>query len=299
MQANPTSKAATATQIGALLLAGLAIGCLKPDLVVEGVQVKWDAVDKRVAAQIRNLGGGTADDVDVYFTLSECPASSNYRPQTTHTIPSLGPGETATLESDFAPLARAENANLANVRAVVVSADPKNLIDEGREDNNEKTASLRDTSTLQDFTYNEALASVLRGVRIDPGPAVQHLDIAPGYYRLREFRVLGQSNQRVVTLAVAKDYAEPASGPSTLPQRDEEWVFSIVDSSSYDPTGRTFEGADFFGHTLSFALQFGATCTKVVRAKLDCVEVPLATQTFTTSQLNSCGWASEPPWTIP
>ena len=100
-------------------------------------------------------------------------------------------------------------------------------------------------------------------------------------------------------MAIENAYAEFATAPSILPQRDEEWVFSIIEVDSYDSSGRTFKAHDFFGHTLAFRLDFGGSCINVVYAKLDCVDVPLSTQTYATAQLNSCGWTSESSWTIP
>ncbi len=285
--------------IGIFVFGVLIMGCGKPDLAVEDVVVNWDAITKTVTATIKNQGQGNATDIMVYFTPYECPVSSNYRPQTRHTIPQLASGETTTLNSEFAPLSRTENANLGNVRSVVVTADPKNFIDEEREDNNESTGSLLDISGLSSFTYDEGLSTILRGLRINLGSPVMNLNIPEGYYRIREFRVWGQPNEKVVTLSIKKPYAELVTGSSILPKRQDEWVFSIIEEDTYNSNGRKFKGHDFHGHTLAFQIDFGTGCSNVVYAKLDCVDVALSTQTYTTSQLNSCGWSSEPLWTTP
>ena len=148
------------------------------------------------------------------------------------------------------------------------------------------------------LTYNEALATILRGIEIED-PVATQLGIAPGYYRIRHFRVWTQPDEWVITLSILKAYAAMAIGPSTLPTRDEEWVFSVIEEYEYNSSGFAFTGYDLHGHRLSFRVNFGGECQDVERSTLDCLPVRISTQGYLDNQLNSCGWNSEPGWTIP
>jgi hypothetical protein len=156
-----------------------------------------------------------------------------------------------------------------------------------------------DTTGLPVYVYNEGLATVLRGVRIDAAASSQ-IGIPQGYYRLGEFRIWGAPQELVKTVHVLKQYGVYVTGASTLPQRDEEWVFSVVTLDDWEAERRRYKAYDFHGHTFEYAITFDpANSCWNTAAKIDCVDVALSTQTFTTAQLNTCGWTSEPPWTTP
>jgi hypothetical protein len=103
-----------------------------------------------------------------------------------------------------------------------------------------------DTSGLPTYIYNEALATVLRGVRIDAAASGQ-LGIAAGYYRIGEFRIWGAPQEKVKTLHILQHYAQYAIGTSTFPRRDEEWVFSVVALDDWQPGARSSLAFDFVG----------------------------------------------------
>ncbi|MFW9780628.1 MAG: CARDB domain-containing protein [Candidatus Heimdallarchaeota archaeon] len=280
------------------IILGTMPSCKKPDLVVEDVDVEWNTNSKKASAVVKNLGDADATEFAIYFTPSECPVSLNRRPQISQTVTSLNVSSTVTIEVDFLSLSHPDNDNLANVRGVEVTADPKNTIEEQNENNNKKSVPLPDISGLPNYKYNEGLATVLRGIQIDDDVA-RNLNILPGYYHIREFRVSGQPSQKSITLSIQNDYYESVSGTSNLPERDHEWVFSNVLEDSHTSVGKKFFGLDLHGHTLSFEIQFGSPCVNVVSSQLDCMDVNISTQTYTTGLLNTCGWTTEPVWTIP
>lgn len=157
-----------------------------------------------------------------------------------------------------------------------------------------------DTKGLPVLTYNEGLATVLRGVEIKAGAVSNLLGVPPGYYRIREFRVWGLPEEKVKTLNIKKAYGEMAVGSSTLPKRDEEWVFSVIEENEWTPEHRNFKAYDFHGHTFEYEITLDSAnnCWNT-KASIDCVEVPMSTQTYTTGTLNTCNWDSESPWTTP
>lgn len=110
-------------------------GCA-PDLVVQQVDVDWNAPTRTAAATIANVGNADAGEFLVYFNGDEFPESRNRRPQVRHTVTGLAAGASVTLLADFAPLAHPDNLSLANVYQVTVLADPKSTIDESDEGNN-------------------------------------------------------------------------------------------------------------------------------------------------------------------
>jgi hypothetical protein len=123
-------KPRTLSLLALLLLAGCA------DLVVRDTQVVWTGDLKLAVATIANVGARGSGPTAVYFDGDESPVSPNFRPQVQAEVGALAPGQSVTRVADFAPLARAENAFLGNVRGVTVRVDPKNLIREGNEANN-------------------------------------------------------------------------------------------------------------------------------------------------------------------
>ncbi len=156
-----------------------------------------------------------------------------------------------------------------------------------------------DTSGLPILTYNEGLTTILRGIEID-SIASSRLGISPGYYRVREFRVSGSPSEKAKTLNIEKAYAEMFTGPSTLPKRDEEWVFSVIEVEEWTSERRKFKSYDFHGHTFEYELTMdSANNCWDTKASIDCIEVRLSTQTYTTGTLNTCNWESESPWTTP
>lgn len=154
-----------------------------------------------------------------------------------------------------------------------------------------------DTDDLPVFAYNEGLATVLRGIEINT-VAASELGVPAGYYRIREFRVWGAPEEKAKTFNILKPYAEMAIGASTLPVRDEEWVFSVIAVDDWEAHHRKYKGYDFHDHTFEYELTFDdANSCWETAARIDCVEVRLSTHTYLGETLNTCGWTSEPPWT--
>jgi hypothetical protein len=112
-------------------------GCV-PDLVVKNLDVNWDVSNKKARAEITNIGNKDAGNFLVYFNGDENPVSPNRRPQVPHNVAGLAQGDSVVLESDFAPLAHPDNNNLGNVYKITVIADPKNMVTESNENNNNK-----------------------------------------------------------------------------------------------------------------------------------------------------------------
>lgn len=152
---------------------------------------------------------------------------------------------------------------------------------------------------MQDLTYNEALATVLRGVQIDSTAGAQ-LGVAPGYYQLSEFRVSGQPADHVITLEIEKGYGECVDpSKSILPRSSDPWVFSQITSYTYNATHYQETAADWYGHVLSFDIMFGPSCNTTTGSTLSGLAVGLTTKSYTTDIFNTCGWSSEPPLTGP
>lgn len=125
-----------------VLLCCFLAGCVKkPNLVVQNLQVTWNAQSKTAVATIANTGNASAGSFSVYFDGDENPVSQNYRPQVSVNVASLAAGASTTLNADFGPLARPQNFNLANVHSITVTADPKNAIAESNETDNKATHS--------------------------------------------------------------------------------------------------------------------------------------------------------------
>ena len=74
----------------------------------------------------------------VYINLDEDPVSPNHRPQVRKQYENLEPGESEIISEDFSPLEHLDNLYLINVFQITVIADPKSLVDELNETNNEK-----------------------------------------------------------------------------------------------------------------------------------------------------------------
>ncbi len=272
-------------------------GCAA-DLVIPNMAVQWSA-SKSASATIKNQGGKDAGPFEVYFTAEECPNSNNRRPQQSVHVPGLAAGAQLSLAADFQPLAHNDNSNLGRVYSVSVRADPKNSVAEASEFNNwESRATQYDVAALAVFTYNEALATILRGIELDVSAAGE-LELAPGYYRISQHRVSNDPAQRVVALHIFKSYYEAAFGTSSPPRREEPFVFSIIDQYDYDSTGFRFKGRDFHGHTLAFDIAFQSGCHAVNSVQLNCTAPRLNTKTFLGNALYTCGVTSEPPWSSP
>jgi hypothetical protein len=111
-----------------------------PDLAVQDVTVQWDATSKQALATVANVGNLEAGEFLVYFNGDEFPESQNRRPQVSKTVQSLAAGASATLQADFAPLAHSDNNFLGRVYQVRVIADPKDVVSESNEGNNEDSA---------------------------------------------------------------------------------------------------------------------------------------------------------------
>ncbi len=132
------------------LVAFITVGCFHDrivkkcyiDLTVKNADIVWDQHQRKVKAEIANICSLDAGNFMVYFDGVENPVSNNHRPQVSHNIPGLAGGATITLEADFDPLAHPDNFNLANVYKIRIEVDPKNMVNESNEHNNEKILSL-------------------------------------------------------------------------------------------------------------------------------------------------------------
>lgn len=276
----------------------LGLGGCAADLVILDRNVQWSGA-KSASATIKNQGGQDAGSFEVYFTAEECPNSNNRRPQQRIDVPGLAAGAQIALTADFQPLAHPDNANLGRVYSVSVRVDPKNKVPESNEFNNwDSRPTQYDVSSLSLFTYDELLASILRGIELD-GPAAGELELIPGYYEISEHRVDGNPTQRVIALHVFKRYYGSAVGPGSLPRRDEPFVFSIIDQYDYDSAGFRFSGRDFHGHTLAFDIAFQPSCFAVTSVRLNCAAPRITAQSYTTGVLRTCGVTTERPWSTP
>ncbi len=126
------------------------VGC-KPDLVVEDLSVTWGPDEKKATAVIANKGCADAGNFMVYFNAEENPESQNHRPQVSHNIESLAKGESITLEANFVELVHPDNFYLANVYMIKVLVDPKNMVDESDETNNEMEQAIQSEAVCIDF----------------------------------------------------------------------------------------------------------------------------------------------------
>lgn len=132
-----------------LLLTPSAVSCVGgPDLVVTEHAVTWTSIQKSALTRVANQGDTAAGPFLVYVNGEEDPESSNHRPQVRHSIPGLAVGGSVDLVSDFAPLAHVDNHQLANVRSVHVFVDPKNMVVESDETNNEQTVVVRSCAAV-------------------------------------------------------------------------------------------------------------------------------------------------------
>jgi hypothetical protein len=200
---------------------------------------------------------------------------------------------------------RRETLGVAQHYQNTVIVDVKNTVNEVNEDNNVAklfytVSPAPDTTGLTNFTYNEMLATILRGLLIDDA-AAQKLNVRPGYYHIGDFRVWTQVNERVKVLNIEKNYAAMAVGASTFPVRNEPWVFSIIEKDEWGDNTQSFSAKDFFGHIFKYEVAYdgAANCWNVLSAVLDCVDVKLSLQTYGGGSLMTCGWDSEPAWTTP
>ncbi len=147
------------TCLVAVLLSFGIIGCA-PDLVVKTVNVQWDATHKEATARIANTGNRDAGNFLVYFDAEESPVSQHDRPQVQHNVPGLAKGQSIVLNANFAPLASPGNHFLKNVYKINVIADPKNMVKESNENNNQKSAPVPQGIACMDFDPLPAVGTV-------------------------------------------------------------------------------------------------------------------------------------------
>lgn len=117
------------------------VGC-KPDLLIEDMEIMWDADHKEAKASIANEGRADAGNFMVYFNADEDPVSPNHRPQVRFNVEELAKGATTELHADFAPLAHPDNNQLGNVYQITLLVDPKMMVSESNEDNNQREIPL-------------------------------------------------------------------------------------------------------------------------------------------------------------
>jgi hypothetical protein len=113
------------------------VGC-EPDLTVTRLDTQWDAHNKKALVQIKNQGMKDAGPFLVYINGEEDPVSQNHRPQLVEHVRGLAQNGVYDFTADFAPLAHPYNANLNNVKKIVVIVDPKGQVSESDENNNTK-----------------------------------------------------------------------------------------------------------------------------------------------------------------
>lgn len=131
-------KRALTIDLAGVVLSLLA-GCAA-DLTARPPVMQWDATHKTAKAEILNLGTKDAGPFLVYFNGQENPQSTNRRPQVGKNLPGLAVGASTWVEANFAPLAHPDNANLARIEAIKVIVDPKHMVRESNENNNEADA---------------------------------------------------------------------------------------------------------------------------------------------------------------
>ncbi len=123
----------------AVALAVFGVACA-PDLVVRDLEeedVVWNGERKVKKVVVENVGNKSAGEFYVYVNAEEDPVSPNDRPQFREHVAGLGAGDTIELGPyDFGPKATANNAYLANVKSILVMVDPKGMVKESNEDNN-------------------------------------------------------------------------------------------------------------------------------------------------------------------
>ncbi len=108
----------------------------KPDLIVKHLEFVWDEENKIAVAEITNIGGAEATNVEVLFHGVEEPVSKSNVPQITQTIPSLAKGKSITLKADFSTVSHPANYQLKYLYKVTLLADPSDAIVEIDENNN-------------------------------------------------------------------------------------------------------------------------------------------------------------------
>lgn len=157
-------------------------------------------------------------------------------------------------------------------------------------------AQVPDTTGLVDYTYTLEVATTVRGILIDE-TASQKLNVKPGYYHINEF--VHNYEGYVRTLSIEKYFR------AVPPARSDQWVFSLIERDEITnqgacDRGRIFSGKDFYGHSFKYEIKWDceAKCWKVLSATLDCAQVGLSAQS-SAAGLATCGWSSEPAWTIP
>lgn len=152
---------------------------------------------------------------------------------------------------------------------------------------------------LPAIVFDEGLATVLRGIEIDMVTAPK-LAVAPGYYRLREFRSYADTSKVAVALELEQAYGE-CSDPtkSIIPRSDHPWVFWQRDSYEYNADHYLLKTHDSFGHDLSFEVLFTNNCFTVNFSTINGENVQLTVQKFTTGELYTCNYPVEPAFTMP
>lgn len=130
------------------VLAVLFFSACKPDLVVEGLAVTWTPSERNVSFKVHNIGQQDAGEFMVYVNLEEDPVSPNHRPQHRENVIGLAKGATLEFNDlDLSYLAHPDNNFLGNVYKIVVVADPKSMVAESNESNNEMEEAVSPMST--------------------------------------------------------------------------------------------------------------------------------------------------------
>lgn len=119
-----------------------------PDLTVESLECSWNSSTdgvKTVDITIKNIGNKEATSFLVYINPDEDPVSGNHRPQFSSEIESLAPNASFTIElgtEDFINKMHVDNDSLMRVYQITILVDPKGMVKESNETNNEKVCNF-------------------------------------------------------------------------------------------------------------------------------------------------------------
>lgn len=142
--------------------------------------------------------------------------------------------------------------------------------------------------------YNEGLSTILRGIITDRYSRNQK------YYKMREFRVFNNPNQKCITLNILKNYGEFANGNSILPSDNEKYVFNRFDTLIIQPSYRIYQVRDAYNNVLKINMNLIDSLPSCWNTSATLTNKPLVkvtTQTYNSSVHNTCG-IIEPLWTV-
>ena len=146
----------------------------------------------------------------------------------------------------------------------------------------------------------ERLASVLRGIKIEKDSA-KNLGLEEGYYKVDEFQIntTQSAHRRGIALRTAAVPNEKLNPSKT------KWFFTNEKQNDYSTKRWDYRGQDTQGNTLEFSINFkpkNTGCTsqgyEVEKAALNGQPVKITTQSIFLQSFNTCGFSSEPKFSI-